>query len=70
MKISTTIITLNEETHLARCLESVRGVADEIIVVDSGSQDRTREIAESHGVKFLTRIRKTLLLVKPFMSGY
>jgi len=53
MNISATIITLNEETHLARCLESLRGVADEIIVVDSGSQDSTREIAESHGARFL-----------------
>lgn len=55
MDISATIITLNEETHLARCLQSVRGIADEIVVVDSGSQDGTRKIAESHGVKFLVR---------------
>jgi glycosyltransferase involved in cell wall biosynthesis len=33
----------------------MRGIADEIIVVDSGSEDRTREIAESHGVTFLVR---------------
>jgi glycosyltransferase involved in cell wall biosynthesis len=55
MNISATIITLNEEQHLAQCLESVREIADEMIVVDCGSQDRTREIAMSHGASFLVR---------------
>jgi glycosyltransferase involved in cell wall biosynthesis len=44
------MITLNEEANLARTLASVR-FADEIVVVDSGSVDRTREIAESFGAK-------------------
>jgi glycosyltransferase involved in cell wall biosynthesis len=44
MKISATIITLNEEANIQRALESL-GWADEIIVVDSGSTDRTVEIA-------------------------
>jgi glycosyltransferase involved in cell wall biosynthesis len=39
------MIVKNEEEVLARCLESVRGIADEIVVVDTGSTDRTREIA-------------------------
>jgi glycosyltransferase involved in cell wall biosynthesis len=52
MNISATIITFNEEVHLAQCLESMRGIADELIVVDSGSLDRTRQIAESHGAGF------------------
>jgi glycosyltransferase involved in cell wall biosynthesis len=55
MKISATIITLNEEVHLAQCLESIRDIADELIIVDSGSHDKTREIAESHGARFLVR---------------
>ena len=38
--LSVTIITLNEEKNLRRCLESV-AFADEIIVLDSGSEDRT-----------------------------
>ena len=55
MNISATIITFNEEVHLAQCLESMRGIADELIVVDSGSLDRTQQIAESHGAKFFVR---------------
>ena len=46
------VITLNEEKNLSRCLESVRGMASEIVVVDPGSTDRTREIAESFGAVF------------------
>lgn len=45
------LITRNEETHLAKCLTSLEGVADEIIVVDTGSTDRTRSIAAQAGAK-------------------
>ena len=48
--LSVAMIAMNEEANLARTLESVRW-ADEIIVVDSGSTDRTIEIAESFGAK-------------------
>jgi glycosyltransferase involved in cell wall biosynthesis len=48
MKISATIITCNEERNIARAMESLR-CCDEIIVVDSGSIDRTPEIAEKLG---------------------
>ena len=44
-KVSATVITKNEEDHIADCLTSARLVADEIIVLDSGSTDRTVEIA-------------------------
>lgn len=44
-KVSATIITKNEEDHIADCLRSARLVADEIIVLDSGSTDRTVELA-------------------------
>lgn len=50
--ISATIIALNEERDLPRCLESLRFV-DEIILVDSGSADRTVEIAKQMGAKVL-----------------
>ena len=50
-KLSVTIVTLNEEKNLERCISSVRGLADEIIVVDSGSTDRTVKIAEALGAK-------------------
>lgn len=48
--ISITIITLNEECNIARCLDSVAW-ADEVVVVDSGSKDKTLEIARSKGAK-------------------
>lgn len=48
--ISATVIALNEERDLPRCLESLR-FADEIIVVDSGSTDRTVEVARGFGAQ-------------------
>jgi glycosyltransferase involved in cell wall biosynthesis len=51
MKISATVITLNEERHIRQCLESLLGVADEIVVVDSGSQDATLKIADEVGAR-------------------
>jgi glycosyltransferase involved in cell wall biosynthesis len=52
MKISATIITLNEEKNVAAACESVSW-ADEIVVVDSNSTDATREIAASLGARVL-----------------
>jgi len=50
--ISVIIITLNEEKHIARCIESVAW-ADEVIVLDSGSHDNTIAIAKKLGAKVL-----------------
>jgi glycosyltransferase involved in cell wall biosynthesis len=50
MKLSATIITLNEERNIARALESLR-CCDEVVVVDSGSIDRTGEIAAKLGAR-------------------
>jgi (heptosyl)LPS beta-1,4-glucosyltransferase len=47
MKISATIITLNEESNIGECLASL-DFADEIVVLDSGSTDRTAEICRAH----------------------
>jgi len=55
MEISAAIITFNEENHLARCLQSIRDIIDEIIVVDSGSRDRTLEIAGKFEAKVCRR---------------
>ncbi len=52
-KLSVVVITLNEEKNLARCLESVKAVADEILVVDSLSTDNTIKIAEQYGAKVI-----------------
>ena len=43
--ISLCMIVKNEEKHLARCLDTVQDLMDEIIIVDTGSVDRTKEIA-------------------------
>ena len=53
IKISVVIITLNEEKNIARCLESIRHVADEILVVDSLSTDRTRDICGIYSARFV-----------------
>lgn len=45
------VITLNEEANIGRCLASVSGLANQMVVVDSGSTDRTREIAETAGAE-------------------
>lgn len=52
-RLSLCMIMKNEEEHLPRCLESVQGVVDEIIIVDTGSTDRSVEIAESFGATVL-----------------
>lgn len=49
MKLSVVLATRNEEQNIGPCLESVRQLADEIIVIDEESTDRTREIAEKYG---------------------
>jgi glycosyltransferase involved in cell wall biosynthesis len=51
--ISVFIITKDEERLIGRVIDSAGGIADEIIVVDSGSTDRTREIAEERGAKVI-----------------
>lgn len=52
VKLSATIITFNEAKKIERCLQSLSGVADEIIVVDSFSTDATESICRRYGVKF------------------
>lgn len=58
--ISLVIITYNEAAHIRRCIESARGLADEVLVVDSLSVDDTVAIAESLGAR---------VLLQPFL-GY
>ena len=53
VQISAVIITLNEEANINRCLQSLQGVADEIVILDSLSTDRTREICKGFNVKFI-----------------
>lgn len=51
IKLSVVLATRNEEENIARCLSSVKSIADEIIIFDEYSSDRTKEIAESFGAK-------------------
>jgi len=55
MKISACIITLNEERDLPRCLKSVAPVVEEILIVDSGSTDKTLEIAQQFGARVVAQ---------------
>lgn len=55
ISISACIITYNEERNIGRCLLALQGIVDEVIIVDSFSTDRTREIAEEMGAKVVTR---------------
>src|SRR6185369_17993776 len=48
MKISAALIVKNEEACLGRCLSSIAGAVDEIDVVDTGSEDRTKEVARRY----------------------
>ena len=51
IKLSVVIITLNEEKNIARCLESIKDLADEIVVVDSFSTDKTIEICQNFNAR-------------------
>jgi len=53
MNLTACIITLNEESNLARCLDSLKDIADEIIIVDNGSIDRTPFIATDYNARFI-----------------
>jgi len=55
LPLSVVVITKNEENNIADCLKSVAGWADEIIVIDDESRDRTVEIAKSYADKVLHR---------------
>lgn len=52
IKLSVVIITFNEEKNIERCLKSVQDIAEEILVLDSFSVDKTEEICKSFNVKF------------------
>jgi glycosyltransferase involved in cell wall biosynthesis len=67
--ISAILITYNEQSDLAEALLSLRGVADEIVVVDSGSPDRTCEIARGLGARVVSRPFTNFAEQKNFAAG-
>lgn len=67
--ISAILIIYNEQADLPDALESLRGVADEIVVVDSGSSDRSCEIAQSFGARVVVRPFTNFGEQKNFAAG-
>jgi glycosyltransferase involved in cell wall biosynthesis len=53
VQLSAVIITFDEERNIGRCIDSLNGIADEIVVIDSFSTDKTKEICLSKNVKFI-----------------
>ena len=58
IRVSLVVNTFNEEGHIADCIRSTQGFADEIVVCDMYSEDRTREIAESLGARVVFHQRE------------
>jgi glycosyltransferase involved in cell wall biosynthesis len=67
--ISAVIITLNEEHNIGRCLKSLEGVAEDIVVVDAGSSDTTAAISVSHGARVVVREWTGYSAQKNFANG-
>ncbi len=67
--LSVVIITHNEERNIARCLESVKEIADDIVVVDSLSTDGTQAICESYGARFFATAWKGYSAMKNYANS-
>ena len=67
-KISVALATFNEEKNLPVCLDSVKGLAEEIVVVDGGSTDKTVEIAQKHGAKVIATTNKPIFHINKQMA--
>ncbi|MFB6306412.1 MAG: glycosyltransferase, partial [Flavobacteriales bacterium] len=53
IKLSVAIITYNEEQRVGACIDSVQDIADDIVIVDSYSNDNTEKICRERGVNFI-----------------
>jgi glycosyltransferase involved in cell wall biosynthesis len=56
VKLSVVIITFNEERNIGRCIDSVKDIADDILILDSYSTDKTEEIAKAKGARFVQHV--------------
>jgi glycosyltransferase involved in cell wall biosynthesis len=68
-RLSACLITLNEEHNLPRALSSLKGIVDDVVVVDSGSTDRTAEIAREHGAAVFERAWTNYSVQKNFAAA-
>lgn len=68
-KISAVIITLNEERNIRRCLDSLVAVVDEVVVVDSFSEDVTREICSEYQVHFVNHPWEGFVATKNYANS-
>jgi glycosyltransferase involved in cell wall biosynthesis len=68
-KISATIITYNEESYISGCIDSLKTIADEIVVVDSFSQDSTKDICFKKNVRFVENAFKSHIEQKNFATS-
>lgn len=59
-ELSVVMATYNEETNIGECLETIKGLANEIVVVDGESQDQTRQIAKSFGARVIKTTNKPI----------
>jgi len=59
-KLSVALATYNEERNISDCLESVQGLADEVVIVDGSSSDNTRQIAKKYGAKVIKTTNKPM----------
>ncbi len=66
MGISAVIITRNEEKNIGRCLASLKGIADEIIVVDAESEDKTEKIVNQYAATFVSKSWKGFSAAKNY----
>jgi len=67
-KISVAIATYNEEANITSCLEAVKGLANEVIVVDGSSTDETVAIAKKHGARVFVTNNKPIFHINKQMA--
>ncbi|HEY4798335.1 MAG TPA: glycosyltransferase family 2 protein [Bacteroidia bacterium] len=68
-QLSAVIITFNEEKNIGRCLESIKDIADDIVVVDSFSTDKTSEICSKHSANFIQHTWEGYSATKNFANA-
>ena len=68
MKLSVVLAAYNEEVNLARCLDSVKDLADEIVIVDGESVDKTVEIGKRYGAKIIETTNKPIFHINKQMG--